>query len=64
MKISKVKERKDEIVDLVDMGSHNRTTVARSKLDPELNDSPIECIPENEGQGSNKPVAQEDPEPD
>ena len=48
----KIKEPKDEVIDLVDMGNHNKTTVARSKLDPELHDSPIECIPEDKGQAS------------
>jgi hypothetical protein len=58
----KVKGSKDEVIDLVDISSHNRTTVARSKLDPELHESPIECIPEDKGQGFNKPVAPEDSE--
>ena len=60
----KIKEPKDEVIDLVDMGNHNKTTVARSKLDPELHDSPIECIPEDKGQGFNKTDTTEDAEPE
>jgi hypothetical protein len=61
---AKIKEPKDEVIDLVDMGSHNRATVARSKLDPKLHDSPIEYIPEDKAQDFNKSANPEEPEPD
>ena len=61
---AQIKGPKDEVIDLVDMGYHNKTIVARSKLDPELHDSPIECIPEDKGQGFNKPDTTEDAEPE
>jgi hypothetical protein len=35
---AQIKGPNDEVIDLVDMGYHNKTTVARSKLDPELQD--------------------------
>jgi hypothetical protein len=41
-RLPKVKESKDEVLDLVDMGNRNRTTVVRSKPDPELhNNDPL-----------------------
>jgi hypothetical protein len=48
----KVKESKDEVVDLVDMGNRNKTTVVRSKPDLDLpNDvSLVEC-PEDKYEG-------------
>jgi hypothetical protein len=38
-RLPKVKESKDEVVDLVDMGNRNKTTVVRPKPDPELHNN-------------------------
>ncbi|HZA43392.1 MAG TPA: hypothetical protein VE504_06540 [Nitrososphaeraceae archaeon] len=63
----KVNESKDEVVDLLDMGNRNKTTVVRSKPDPELhnNHSSVEC-PEGkrEGYHNDKPSDPQNPEPD
>ena len=51
-RLPKVKESKDEVVDLVDIGNRNKTSVVRSEQDADLHndDSPVEC-PEDKYEG-------------